>query len=293
VKGWLETMWKDYGSVLAEQNPEKIRRLSEHIWSNTQTRLLFDGTTSPQQWIALGTGHNLRWEIPGLIGCLVGLTAQSLMGSDTLFKEHSTSRASLTKKMSEAAESCISFCRECDTLDDMFIWLLIENHPLTSSIRGEGSFFAYSLSGEVNNAVVAKGLHQEIHTDARTPFFLAQIRKMAFIQVYGYDVSVAAFLGRPPRLSYRHCTIDLPLDLTDREVVFEGPKSQAVLEGLDEKGWKIHGKPNRTTWMRTWIGFAPRREDILDLSLGSYTREEVLRRAEEIQTLSEQQWANL
>jgi hypothetical protein len=286
-------MWKDYGSVLAEQNQEKIRHLSELIWSNTQTRLIFDGTTSPQQWIALGTGHNLRWEIPGLIGAIVGLTARTLMDSDSLFKEHSISRASLTKKMSEAADSCVSFCRECDTLDDMFIWLLMENQPLTSAIRGEGSFIAYSQSGEVNNAVVAKGLHQEIHADARTPFFLAQIRKWAFVQVYGVEVSIASFLGRPPRLSYRHCTIDMPLDLTEREIVYEGPKLQAALKALDGNGWNLHGTTTRITWMRTWIRFAPRREDILDLSLGSYTREEVLRRAEEIQDLSNEQWANL
>jgi hypothetical protein len=136
-------------------------------------------------------------------------------------------------------------------------------------------------------------LHQPIQDDARTPFFLAQIRKRGFIQTYGADVSIASFLGRPPRLSYRHCALDLPLDLSDHEVVMEGPQLQAVIASLDENGWNRQEKLTRTTWARAWLGFAPRREDILDLSLGSYTKEDVLRRASEIRELSEQQWARL
>jgi hypothetical protein len=139
MKGWVETMWRDHGAVLKEQNPEKIRNLCERIWQNTQAPLIFDGTTSAKQWIGLGTGHNLRWEVPGLICAIVGLSARTLMDSDSLFREHSTSRAALTKRMSEAANTCISFCRECEAVDDMFIWLLLETEPLTSAIKGEGS----------------------------------------------------------------------------------------------------------------------------------------------------------
>jgi hypothetical protein len=61
------------------------------------------------------------------------------MESDPLFKECSVSRETLPKKMNEAAEACISFCRELEALDDLFIWLLMENYPLTAALRGEGS----------------------------------------------------------------------------------------------------------------------------------------------------------
>jgi hypothetical protein len=145
----------------------------------------------------------------------------------------------------------------------------------------------------LNNAVVAKGLHQEIQPDARTPFFLAQFRKRAFLQAYGVDLSIASFLGRPPRLSYRYCIIDLPLDLGNHEILLEGSRLQTALDSLDEYGWNRQGKMSRTTWLRAWLCFAPRREDILDLSLGSYTKEEVLRRAKEIQRLSDEQWLKL
>jgi hypothetical protein len=81
--------------------------------------------------------------------------------------------------------------------------------------------------------------------------------------------------------------------LTDHEVVLEGAQLQAALDSLDEHGWNRQGKITRTTWMRAWLSFAPRREDILDLCLGSYSKEEVLRRAKEIQELSDEQWLKL
>jgi hypothetical protein len=39
--------------------------------------------------------------------------------------------------------------------------------------------------------------------------------------------------------------------------------------------------------------FAPRREDVLDLSLGSYSKDEIVQRAAKIHELSEKEWANL
>jgi hypothetical protein len=139
VKGWCKELWMHWGNVLAEQNPEKVRKLSELLFRNTHTPLQFDGKTSPKQWISLGTGQNLRWEVVGCIAAVVGLCARTLDASDNFFKEHKVSRATMPNQMMDAAAACASFCRDCESLDDMFIWLLMEKHPLTSAIRGEGS----------------------------------------------------------------------------------------------------------------------------------------------------------
>lgn len=45
--------------------------------------------------------------------------------------------------------------------------------------------------------------------------------------------------------------------------------------------------------MRVWLGLAPVREKLLDLSLGTYSREEVLSRTIEIVETSEQDWVQL
>jgi hypothetical protein len=143
MKNWLNRLWQIHGDVLREQKPDKVHRLSELIWRNTQSPLVFDGSISPSQWMDLGTGQNARWEVVGTIAAIVGMSANSLEASDHLFKEHKVSRAKLAKQMSEIAEVCLSFCRECEALDDMFIWLLMENYSLTAALKGEGSKYTY------------------------------------------------------------------------------------------------------------------------------------------------------
>jgi hypothetical protein len=50
MKSWLKLLSRDHGTVLKEQNPANIQRLCKAIWANTQTPLIYDGTTSPHQW---------------------------------------------------------------------------------------------------------------------------------------------------------------------------------------------------------------------------------------------------
>jgi hypothetical protein len=73
----------------------------------------------------------------------------------------------------------------------------------------------------------------------------------------------------------------------------EGAQLQEAIASLDSGGWSKKNRVLRTTWTRCWLGFAPRREDILDIALGNYSREEILRRAAEIREKSEAQWASL
>ncbi len=47
------------------------------------------------------------------------------------------------------------------------------------------------------------------------------------------------------------------------------------------------------TRARIWFGYAPRREDILDLALADYSREEILRRTEKICADIEATWEAL
>ena len=125
------------------------------------------------------------------------------------------------------------------------------------------------------------GLHQGNKVDADTPFWLAELRKKIFISAYGHDKSVASFLGRPPRLSYRYCKMDMPLDLSDEESFLEGEELQAALASLDENGWNTTGSLHRTTWIRVWFQHCRLREDILEIALGS-DEEGIAYRAEQI-----------
>ena len=90
-----------------------------------------------------------------------------------------------------------------------------------------------------------------------------------FVSVYGRDKQVAAFLGRPPRLSYRYCKMEMPLDLSDAQVCMEGAELEAALATLDADGWSAMGDLKRVTWLRVWFGEARIREEILEVALGS------------------------
>lgn len=107
------------------------------------------------------------------------------------------------------------------------------------------------------------------------------MRKKIFTSAYGRDKVVATFLGRPPRLSHRYCKMEYPLDLSDEELVLEGPELDAVLSRLDANGWNTDGRFNRTTWMRVWFQHCAIRENILEIALGSGD-EDISLKAEQI-----------
>ena len=293
MKEWLMKLWQTYGNILSEQQPDKLRKLSESIWRNSQTSLKFDGDTTALEWARLATGHNLRWVVVGLIASTIGLLATTLDASDERLKSHKITRQALVKKMANIVESCLGFCRENDVIDDMYIWLLLEYSGLLQAIKGDIHYTTYQATGETNNAVISMGLHQGSKPSATVPFFLAELRNRFSTATYAMEIGHATFLGRPPRLSYRYFNLVAPLDLTDHQICLEGPELAAALAELGEDGFNTVGRVTRATWFRTFLGMYPRREDILDLALGDYTREEVLQRAEVIERKIEEHWRSL
>ncbi|KAL7624896.1 hypothetical protein AAE478_004110 [Parahypoxylon ruwenzoriense] len=293
MKEWLYGLGLQYGGVLRDQNPEKIRRLCELLWRNTQTPLIFNENTTAVQWARFGTGPNIRWEVIGLIAAIAGQCANTPDPADGFSKKHNFASPSFPRQMSEISEACLSFCRDCETLGDMFLWLLMENYCLTAITKGESSQATYVQSGEILSTAIAMGLHQGVEPADQLPFFLSEIRKRLFAQTYSGEVGIATFLGRPPRISYRYCNLQPPLDLSVSQLVREGDELTLALAGLDDKGFNTAGRIHRVTWMKTWLGFAPQREDILDIAVGQYTRDEILHRAEMIQRRSKQHWEGL
>ncbi|KAI0403367.1 hypothetical protein F4802DRAFT_571935 [Xylaria palmicola] len=294
MKQWLMKLWTHHGDTLRKGNPEKLRRLSELLWRNTMTPIAVREDMDYKEWALQATGMNIRWEIVGLVAALVGQCATTLSRSDLLLTQHKVSKPVLARRMSEIASTCLNFCRDCEALDDLFVWLLVENTILTASIKGDGSYAVYRETGEIINAVVAMGLHLDVKQGKpRIPFFLEQLRTRVAVGAYSTDVSMSSYLGRPPRLSYRYCNLEPPLDIPDSHLIAGEDEIARTLASLDENGYNTAGKVSRATWMKTWLGFAPRREEVLDLALGRYSREEILRRAEEIQKTSQAYWESV
>jgi len=117
--------------------------------------------------------------------------------------------------------------------------------------------------------MVAMGLHQGNYENPDTPFFLQQLRRRMFASAYYHDKSISLFVGRPPRLSYRYCKLEMPLDLKSDQLIMQGAELQTAIASLDSNGWNTSSSLNRITWSRVWFLYARIREEILELSLGT------------------------
>lgn len=142
-------------------------------------------------------------------------------------------------------------------------------------------------------ALLSCNLHQEIKVDDRTPFFMAELRKRLFICAYDNDKYTASFSGRPPRLTRHYCILQIPLDLTDAQTMSQGKDLEDAVDELDEAGWNQQGMVQRSTFARLSANNALITEEILEISLGNMPRDEIVRRAIEIEMRTDRCWDEL
>ncbi|RMY89464.1 hypothetical protein D0861_04237 [Hortaea werneckii] len=289
---WVDDLWAEFGAVLATGRMEELRGLSELVWRNTRCPPKAHGNMSAREWAKSATGRSLRWEVIGIILSLTGLTAANLSDWDSIFHEigdHYVDRATFSERMRKVSELCLCFCYESEVLNDLYIIFSYQDVILTECIKagrllfliarnlvldsdniiGDAHYAAWQRTGEMLDAVIAMGLHQGNNVNAETPFWLAQLRKKIFVSAYGRDKVSATFLGRPPRLSYRYCKMEEPLDVPDELLFAEGLEPAALLARVDKNGWNTDQKLTRTTSQRVWFQHCRIREDILEIALGS------------------------
>jgi hypothetical protein len=136
---------------------------------------------------------------------------------------------------------------------------------LTQSDTG---FKTWNRLNDAAGALLAAGLHEDFQDGQDSPFFLEEIRRRVFARLYGIDISLATFLGRPPRMSRRFCCINLPLDIDEGTYHLIGDSLCIELESLDEDGWNKLGRIRMSAVMRWSTLTAMIREDTLELLLG-------------------------
>lgn len=101
------------------------------------------------------------------------------------------------------------------------------------------------------------------------PFFLVEHRKRLLLGAYAVDKELATFLGRPPRISYRHINVDPPLDISYAELLAEPDIRDAAIAQLDQDGWNTRGIVTKTTFVRAMYKIGQVRELVLELSLNA------------------------
>ena len=260
-----------YNPFVRAKSGRALLYASEMLFKNSSKPLKMPSNMTFQQYHTLFTGENLRWEAIGMVFAAVGLSASIMVAADAtleLTKTASTDKRSLAHRMLEASDSCIAFLEQTGHLNDPQMWLIYENFLLMSQIVGDSSYRVWRRLGDLSTTVFALGLHQEIKTSPDVPFWLAEIRKRCFATVYAVDKLMATFVGRPPRISRRYCSIQVPLDIEVADLALSDEDLNLKLSQLDADGWYHDGTMRRSAYMRTFLVTSRIREDILEISLG-------------------------
>lgn len=129
--------------------------------------------------------------------------------------------------------------------------------------------------------------------DDNTPFFIAEMRKRLFVCCYENDKYSASYNGRPPRLTRHYCKLQLPLDLSDAQMMSDGHDLENALASLDDNGWNQRGIVQRCTFARVFVADSLITEEILEISMGDLAPEEIVRRAADIERRAVKFYDNL
>ncbi|OAA53612.1 Zn(2)-C6 fungal-type DNA-binding domain protein [Niveomyces insectorum RCEF 264] len=241
--------------------------LSRRLFNAAKISTEINGTVSLPEFAEQYTGQNLRWETVGLILALAGNAVSKLRAPHPVYKTEQE-RHTLGRNLLHSSNKCASFSESLDILNDVQIIFLYESFLLHSAYFGHQSFRAWGRLNTAINALFGRGIHQRLDNDGRLPFFLVELRKHIFALLYGSDISFSVFLGRPPRISKRHCVIHVPLDVTPDTYGLTAEALQEKLQELDERGWNTLGEIRTHAVIRWSMTTSKIREEALEAILG-------------------------
>ena len=118
-------------------------------------------------------------------------------------------------------------------------------------------------------------------------------RTSLFVCAYENDKYSAVYHGRPPRLTRSYCLLQVPLDLSDSQIMLDGEELEKVVANVERNGWNKREPIHRCTFSRIFTENALLTEEILEISMGSLAQDEVVRRAANIEAQADRMWNEL
>lgn len=252
---------------------EQLLRCSARIFDNTLKPLEVPRGCTLDQYGDQFAAGNTRWETVGTFYTAVGLAAMVVKDNNAA-PNSAEKRYVLAKQMLEASDLCISFCEEFQQVTDPEMWMICENLHMCTLVTGDGSYLTWRRLGTLISACIAKGLHGEIEVSAHVPFWMSESRKRLFAACYIFDKSISNFLGRPPRLPRKYCTMQLPLDLEPGQLRLPEAELVRVVNKLDQHGWNTDASLGGMVWVRCHFIMSMICEDVLELALAALPEED-------------------
>ncbi|CRG91999.1 Isoleucine--tRNA ligase [Talaromyces islandicus] len=262
-----------------------LRKLSKSIFENSSQPVGVDPQTTPEDFFG---SMPRKWEIIGLMFSVFGSSACLLPQSDlAAHGAASLDRRGLGIVCVSAGEICLRFCDNSGVISEQLAWALLAHTSLLTFFYGDHDYRPWKTLGDLGSVIFALGFHQQ-EAFARLPFFLSEHRKRLVIGSYTLDKELATFLGRPPRLSWRHLDIEPPLDVDFYDIMAEPHAPDAALAKVNSEGWNTEAALSNVSYARVMYKMGPVREFVLEVSLNPGIYHDLEGRIAEIYTMSKE-----
>ncbi|KAF5591080.1 transcription factor [Fusarium pseudoanthophilum] len=268
----LSSTWDTFGSHLSDRaNTAKLREMGSRICINTRKPLKED-QDDPNAWVQSFSGENLRWETVGVIFLYTALSELSTTSNEDSKR--------IIRQCPESCASCITLANMGGSSGTLMLFLVYKRSVLHSWMHGETSLPYWKFHAEAVAMLTFSGLHDtQTKSSAHMSSVPTEIRRRIGCQVFVVDKFLATFVGRPPLLTRRFCSIKVPLDLEETALLSDRETFQSRSQLLDQDGWNKDGCIYSGSLLRVRMMIALVRDEILEVVLakdGDYGIAEVM-----------------
>ncbi|KAJ5723321.1 hypothetical protein N7488_001356 [Penicillium malachiteum] len=273
----LASIQEIFDGLNANDPMPQLRSLATLIFQNSSRAMTTHQAMTVQEYCASFTGRNLRWEALANIFSVCGQQLVITPDNDP--------------EVIQAGTICLNFCDQASSANELLAYLQYNDVMLLTQQYGDSSYKAWRRLGDLVATIYAAGIHLDTDSSDNCPFFLRQWRRGCFISAFYMDKMMATFVGRPPLMNYRYCTLVPPLDLSDEDLVAGGETLERAISDLDSNGWNTKGVRNRLSTSRVRFHLAVSREQTLDIALGTPESRSLVRKSNEIEENMRTIWA--
>ncbi|KAF5863236.1 hypothetical protein ETB97_010464 [Aspergillus alliaceus] len=271
IEAVIETLRTTFeGLDLSSDIDAQFQALVYQISQNTSRPLTPHRSMTVHEYCASFTGKNLRWEALGAVLTISGISLMSTSDNDPDLVQAAPSneaRERLRAQIVEASSVCLSFCDQASSINELLGFAQYNDVMLKTQHYG---YQAWRRLGDLSATVYAAGFHQESSQVDDCPFFLRQWRRICFASAFYADKAIATFVGRPPLINYRYCTLTPPMDLHEDTLVAGDESLTQEISSLSMEGWNTQRPNYRVGMIRLRFIFSVYRDQALELALGTH-----------------------
>ncbi|KAL4979389.1 hypothetical protein BDW66DRAFT_148502 [Aspergillus desertorum] len=294
IEAILQSLRRIFNALNREKDVEKqLQDLVQRIFRSSAHPLTSHASMTVEEYFASFTGDNLRWEVVGLVLATAGIAMMSTSDSDPDVQRvapDAQGAEMLRAQLVEASRTCLLFCATAASVNELLGFYQYNDMLLRTQYYGDTSYAAWRKLGNLTATIYAAGLHQESTRAQNCPPFLHQWRTICFAAAFYADKSLSTFVGRPPFINYRYCSISPPLDIRDEDLIAGEEQLRQAMANLNSAGWNTKGNTLRGSMMRLRFHLAVLREQALEIALGNHDDEAILSKYNELIRTAQNLW---